>query len=246
MTRLGAMRISRRAAVLMVGGAAVTQNPFLFRTAFAEAPAEDELPDKKPIYSPYPVAPTTPKPSPTSPGSTPNPKSPTPTDRLTEQVKRARLFIFDQSLTVENATNDFLTWAFRKETNFANTVASLAPAPETGEQLLPGGIYVLVATLAGSIVSRNRGIFLRAATPLAVGITAGWFLIPVTMRNTSDLIWEYEKKVPVVSETHAQISGFVKESWRQARTHAQYAANWADDTTYEARQKVENLVSKGK
>lgn len=66
------------------------------------------------------------------------------------------------------------------------------------------------------------------------------------MRNTSDLIWEYEKKVPAVSETHAQISGFVKESWRQARAHAQYAANWADDTTYEARQKVENLVSKGK
>lgn len=87
---------------------------------------------------------------------------------------------------------------------------------------------------------------LRAATPLAVGITAGWLLIPVTMRNTSDLIWEYEKKVPVVSETHSQISGFAKESWRQARTHAQYAINWADDTTYEARQKVEDLVSKGK
>jgi organizing structure protein 2 len=66
------------------------------------------------------------------------------------------------------------------------------------------------------------------------------------MRNTSDLIWEYEKKVPAVSETHAQISGFVKESWRQARTHAKLAANWADGTAVDARQKVENLVSKGK
>ena len=105
---------------------------------------------------------------------------------------------------------------------------------------------MLVATLAGSIVSRNRGIFLRAATPLAVGITAGWMLIPVTMRNTSDLLWEYEKKVPAVSETHAQIGGFVKESWRQAKVHAQLAANWADDTASETRQKVEELVSKGK
>jgi len=157
-----------------------------------------------------------------------------------------RLFAYDQSLAAENATNNFLTWAFRKETNFSNTIASLAPAPETGEQLLPGVIYVLVATLAGSIVSRNRGILLRTATPLAVGVTAGWLLIPVTMHNTSDLIWEYEKKVPFVSETHAQISGFTKETWRQAKMHTQFAVNWADDTTAEARQKIEDLVSKGK
>ena len=62
-----------------------------------------------------------------------------------------------------------MSYAFKKEKNFTNTIASLAPSPETGEQLLPGAIYVLVATLAGSIVSRNRGIFLRATVPLAVG-----------------------------------------------------------------------------
>lgn len=205
-----------------------------------------QLPEKKPIYSAFPVAPTTPKPSSTSPVSNPNPVSPTPTDRLTSQVKTARLFLYDKSLAAENGFNDLLTWAFRKETSFSNTIASLAPAPETGEQLLPGTIYVLVATLAGSIVSRNRGIFLRAATPLSVGITAGWLLIPVTMRNTSDLIWEYEKKVPAISETHAQVSGFVKESWRQAKVHANLAVNWADNTAHETRQKVEDLVSKGK
>lgn len=205
-----------------------------------------QLPAKKPIYSPYPTVPTVPKPSPTSPVSTPNPRSPTPTDRLTSEVRKVRLFLYDQSSAAENGINTFWRWAFQKETNFSNTIASLAPAAETGEQLLPGAIYVLVATLAGSIVSRNRGILLRATFPLAVGITAGWMLIPVTMRNTSDLIWEYEKRVPAVSETHAQISGFAKEAWRQARVHAQVATDWADETANETRKKVEGIVSKGK
>ena len=149
-------------------------------------------------------------------------------------------------MAAEKGVNNFLTWAFQKETNFSNTIASLAPAPETGEQLLPGAIYVLVATLAGSIVSRNRGIFLRATFPLAVGITAGWMLIPVTMENTSNLIWQYEKKVPAISETHAQISGFAKEAWRQTKVHAQLAGNWADETAVDTRKKVEDLVAKGK
>lgn len=165
---------------------------------------------------------------------------------MTEEVKKARLFLYRQSLTAENTVNDFLTWAFKKETNFANTVASLAPKPETGEQLLPGAIYVLVATLAGSIVSRNRNILVRATFPLAVGITAGWLLIPVTMENTSNLIWEYEKRVPAVSETHLQISGFVKDTWRQARGLAKEATHWADETANETRKRVEDLVSKGK
>lgn len=205
-----------------------------------------QLPNKKPIYSAYPDVPTVAKPSPTSPVSEPNPTSPTPTDRLAGQVKKARLFLYDQSLAAETSFNGFLTWAFRKETDLSNTIASLAPKPETGEQLFPGAIYVLVATLTGSIVSRNRGFLLRTTFPLAVGIAAGWYLIPVTMRNTSDLIWEYEKKVPAVAETHSQISTFVRDAWAQTQGYTKGAAEWADEKANEARKSVEDLVSKGK
>ncbi|KAJ9608760.1 hypothetical protein H2200_006531 [Cladophialophora chaetospira] len=249
MARIKMLRASRNAAIFAVGAAAGThfssiQSPF--RTVYAEAPLKDELPDKKPIYSPFPVAPTVAKPSPTSPVSQPNPESPTPTDRLTDQVKKARVFLYHNSLSAETQFNRFLSWAFRKETDFSNTIASLAPATETGEQLLPGVIYVLVATLTGSIVSRNRGIFLRATFPLAVGIAAGWYLIPVTMRNTSDLIWEYEKKAPVVADTHTQISALVQEVWKQTSGIAKGAAVYADEKATEARRNVEDLVSKGK
>lgn len=103
----------------------------------------------------------------------PEASSPTPTDRLEKQVRRARLWLYGQAVAVEDSVNAGLTWAFRKETNFTNTIASLAPSPETGEQLLPGLIYVLVATMAGSIVSRNRNLLVRATFPIAVGVTAG-------------------------------------------------------------------------
>ena len=52
--------------------------------------------------------------------------------------------------------------------------------------------------------------------------------------------------MPAISETHAQISGFVKEAWRQTKVHAQLAGSWADDKASETRKKVEDLVSKGK
>ncbi|KIW49553.1 hypothetical protein PV05_11222 [Exophiala xenobiotica] len=246
MARLRVLRATGKAALLVAGGAAASQLPLRFPTAYAEVPSKDEIPEKKPIYSPYAPSPTAPTLPADSPELKPHHTTPTPTDRLAEQVKEARLFLYKQSLAAEDGINDLLTWAFKKETNVANTIASLAPAPETGEQLLPGAIYVLVATMTGSIVTRNRGIFLRATFPLAVGITAGWLLIPVTMRNTSDLIWEYEKRVPAVSETHLQIRHLVEETWKQARTYAQGASQWADETANETRKRVEDLVSKGK
>ena len=147
---------------------------------------------------------------------------------------------------MEDGLNKTLSYAFKKEESFTNTIASLAPAPQTGEQLLPGVIYVLVATLAGSIVSRNRGLFLRATVPLAVGITAGWMLIPVTMRNTSDLIWEYEKKVPAVSETHATVGGFARQAWREMSARGKVVAEKADHAATDVRRGVEGWVEKGK
>lgn len=139
-----------------------------------------------------------------------------------------------------------MSYVLNKETSVTNTIASLAPGPETGEQLLPGAIYVLVATMTGSIISRNRGLFLRATFPFAVGVTTGWLLIPVTMSNIADLSWEYEKKVPLISNTHAQISGFTKEAWRQTKVHAKLAADWADEKAVAGREKVESWVQDGK
>ena len=132
------------------------------------------------------------------------------------------------------------------ETSFTSTIASLAPPPESREQLIPGGIYVLVAAMAGSIISRNRNILLRASVPVAVGIGAGWVVLPVTMRNVGDLLWRYERRVPVVAENHMRIRGAAEEGWRQTKVHGMAVARWSEERIRDGREVVEGWVRKGR
>lgn len=187
-----------------------------------------------------PIGPPTPKPS-------EEPQlSESLTDRLTPQVGKVRLYLYENAKSAEHSFNDFMSWVLRHETNASKTIASLAPPKESGEQLLPGVIYVLVATMAGSIVTRNRNILIRATVPVAFGITAGWYLIPITMQNVSDLAWEFETRVPYVAQTHGAISGATQEVWRQAKIHSVAAGQWVDRTVGEARGSIEDWVKKGK
>lgn len=111
---------------------------------------------------------------------------------------------------------------------------------------MPGALYVLVSAMAGSIISRNRNIFLRASVPVAVGIGAGWVVLPHTMRNVGDLVWKYEEKVPVVAVNHMRVKGAVVESWRQAEVHGKLARAWADERVRVAREALQEWIRKGR
>lgn len=207
---------------------------------------------RKPIYDDYLTDLfQLPKPAPPAPKSTSPPSSQpslsaqTPTDILAAQIQQGRLFLYSHSLAVENSFNDFLSRVLHIENAFTNTVASLAPSPESGERLLPGGIYVVVAAMAGSIVSRNRGIVFRTASPLAFGTVAAWSLLPVTMRNVSDLVWEYEKKVPAVAEQHLALWEQAEHIWYTGVAHSGMARQMMEEKIGEARKKLEEMVSKG-
>ncbi|KAJ5832911.1 hypothetical protein N7474_001222 [Penicillium riverlandense] len=234
------------AATLLAGGVALYPR----QTAFAEQPRDLRKPiyDDFPADIPEPSKPTPPasKPLISLPSSEPSPSSsPTPTDILAAQIRQARLFLYNHSLAAENSFNDFLSRALNIENAFTNTVASLAPSPESGERLLPGGVYVVVAAMAGSIVSRNRGILLRTASPLAFGTVAAWSLLPVTMRNISDLAWEYEKKVPAVAEQHIALRERAEHIWYTGIAHSGMARQMMEEKIGEARKKLEETVSKG-
>ncbi|KAJ5354548.1 hypothetical protein N7541_005592 [Penicillium brevicompactum] len=233
------------AATLLAGGIALYPK----QTAFAEVPRDN----RKPIYDDFPAdLPEPSKPAapvaaaaPAAPAAIEAPKlisapaaqqapsSPTPTDILTAQVRQARLFLYSHSLSAEQGFNKFLSKALNIENCFTNTVASLAPSPESGERLLPGGVYVVVAAMAGSIVSRNRGIFLRAA------------LLPVTMRNVGDLVWEYEKKVPAVADQHLAVRERAEHIWLTGLAHSGMARQMMEEKIGDTRKKLEELVSKG-
>ncbi|RYP55019.1 hypothetical protein DL768_000335 [Monosporascus sp. mg162] len=215
------------------------------------SPASETIPreEKEP-----PKSPPSSSSSPSSPFSFSSPqhqqqpsrRGPTPTDRLAVQIGQARLFLYRQATRAEDAVNRAADRAFDLERTFTETVASLAPPRESGERLLPGLAYVLVASMAGSIVSRNRSLVLRAAAPLAFGVGAGWLALPVTMRNVSDLLWRFEQRVPAVADAHLAARDGVRQGWRFARVHAELGRDYVDEKVRTARNLVEDWVRQGK
>ena len=111
---------------------------------------------------------------------------------------------------------------------------------------MPGALYVLVAAMTGSIVSRNRNILLRATVPFAVGLGAAWVVLPATTRNVGDLVWTYEEKLPIVSINHMRIRGAMEEGWRQAKTREAATKNWIDERVGDSMETVEGWVRKGR
>lgn len=149
-------------------------------------------------------------------------------------------------MAAEDKVNDFMGSVLDLESSFTSTVASLAPPKESGEKLMPGSIYVLVAAMTGSIISRNRNIVLRAAVPLAVGVGAGWVVLPVTMRNVSDLLWKYEQRFPAIADGHIRTREGIEKAWYMARLHTQLAVDKVDEKVGAGREAVEGWVRKGK
>ena len=133
-----------------------------------------------------------------------------------------------------------------QERAFTQTIASLAPPPETHERIMPGALYVLVAAMTGSIISRNRNILLRATVPFAVGLGVAWVVLPITMRNVGDLVWTYEETVPLISINHMRIRGAVEEGWRQAKIREEATMEWFDERVGQSREAVEGWVRKGR
>ena len=226
---------------------------------------------KKPIYDDYDAPPTTAtlpdlaKPAPPPPTSTTSAitsmvlgnstatpvetttgRFPTPTDRLAGHVRLARLWLHARASTAETGLDTLLTRLFDAETRAASTLASVAPAPESGERLMPGAVYVLVSSMAGSIFARNRNVLLRAASPLGFGVAAAWALLPVTSRNVGDLLWRYESRFPAVADAHLRAREGVEQGVSFARVHARLGVRTLEEKVHDAREAVEGWVRKGK
>jgi organizing structure protein 2 len=212
---------------------------------------------RKPIYDPPQPLPSTRAISSTTPppasGITELPedqqparKSPSPTDRLASQIKKSRLLLHRYAVSTEDTLNDGMSHLFAAEKSFTGTVASLAPPKESNEKLLPGSIYVLVAAMAGSIISRNRNIFIRFATPIVTGVTTAHYVVPRTTRNVGDLVWSYEERFPVVRDNHLRISEGVRHFVETGKAHSQMGLAMAEERVQGARESVEEWVKKGR
>ncbi|KAF2704356.1 hypothetical protein K504DRAFT_164507 [Pleomassaria siparia CBS 279.74] len=211
--------------------------------------------NRKPIYDDLPLsstAPTTKQPTTNTPVSLPSthssdsPYRPTPTDRLAVQLGYARLALYKQATKAEDAVNSALTSTLRLEHSFTSTIRSLAPPKESSERLMPGALYVLVATMAGSIITRNRNIVLRASIPAVIGVGTAYAVIPLTMKNVGDLAWSYEERFPVLADTHLRTKARIERFLETGKAHTSMTLGMVQDKVTGAREKVEDWVKKGR
>ncbi|KAL1866914.1 hypothetical protein VTK73DRAFT_4461 [Phialemonium thermophilum] len=255
--------LQRRAAASLT--ATLLAGGIVLIPAMAHAEAPSDYRSKKPIYDDFDASPVN-KPSqpPSQPSLTPTiasprredsfsvaleptgPRGPTPTDRLAAQIRVGRLWLYRQASRAEDAVNAGMDRVFDLETSFTSTLASLAPPRESGERLMPGVVYVLVAAMAGSIVARNRGFVLRTATPLVFGVGAAWTVLPITSRNVADLAWRYEKRFPAVADAHLRAREGVEKGWHFAKVHVDVGKQKVDEAVTEARETIESWIRKGK
>ncbi|KAF2144439.1 uncharacterized protein K452DRAFT_266264 [Aplosporella prunicola CBS 121167] len=217
------------------------------RSLHAEAPLTSEMAReidlRKPIYEDA-ATPATEIPSP--PKAAPKLSSPTPTERLAQQIGQARLFLHGYAAKSEDQLNKGLSEALRLENSFTNTIASLAPPKESGEKVMPGALYVVVAAMAGSIVTRNRNILLRATVPAITGVVAAHAVLPITTRNVGNLVWSYEERFPVVAHNHILVKERVSRFVETGKAHSQMTFAMAEEKIGSVREAVEDWVRQGK
>jgi organizing structure protein 2 len=100
--------------------------------------------------------------------------------------------------------------------------------------------------MAGSIVTRNRNIVLRATVPAAIGITAAYAVLPITVRNVGDLAWSYEKRYPVLADAHLRTRERVTQFWETGKAHTRMTVGMVQDKVHDTRETLEDWVKKGR
>jgi len=153
---------------------------------------------------------------------------------------------YRQAVRGEQAVDNALTQTLRLEHSFTSTVRSLAPSRETGEKVFPGALYVLVASMAGSIITRNRNVLLRASVPLVVGITAANVVLPHTSKNVGNLLWTYEEKYPVLADAHLRTRERVSQFVETGKAHMGMGLGMVEGKINETKDGLEDWVKKGR
>jgi len=100
--------------------------------------------------------------------------------------------------------------------------------------------------MAGSIISRNRNILIRFVTPIITGVTTANYVIPRTTQNVGNLVWDYEKRFPVVADNHIRITKGVRHFIETGKAHSQMGLAMAEERAQGVTEAVQDWVKKGR
>ena len=94
-------------------------------------------------------------------------------------------------------------------------VKSLIPPDEN---LTPGALYVGVAALTGSVLARQRGLFLRFLLPPTLFVLSMNHFLPKTTQNISDYVMSLEREyAPGFAHTHETAIAHTAMTWEMAK-----------------------------
>jgi organizing structure protein 2 len=112
------------------------------------------------------------------------------TPYLEEYSNKLRLWLYDRLSVYEAELGT-------QKSSFCNEVKTVQNGINStiADPVLPNLIYILTATLSGSVLVGRRGFVLRSLTPLAFGTAATAYFAPNTFNNiTSNYeAWELQK-----------------------------------------------------
>lgn len=125
---------------------------------------------------------------------------------LQSKFESLRNIINNTFTSTETKIDELTTSYHKKEQHFSTTIANLH---NRDEDLLPGSIYILIAALTGSIITRRSNILFRGIVPLTLGTIAFKFALPKTFNNSTSFLHSIEnEKLPELTKSQDQ---FVKD-----------------------------------
>jgi len=119
------------------------------------------------------------------------------------------------------------------------------------DNFLPNSLYVLSATLLGSIITRNRSLPLRFTTPWIFGAISLKFALPGTYDNlTSSISQKYlqleQSKMPELKKAREESLNGLSEFQKSAESGKESAWAGLVATVHNAREQVCDLMSSKK
>ncbi|ORY93409.1 apolipo protein O-domain-containing protein [Syncephalastrum racemosum] len=132
--------------------------------------------------------------------------------KLEEHVAYAQKYANERVEEGKTHVNSLRDQWQKFEQDVKNTVQQTV---DKDEDILPNGLYVGVAALAGTIIARNRNIIIRFATSTALAVGTSYYLLPKTTHNVTVQYEKFESQYPQLQAAHKSINDSVADVRKQ-------------------------------
>ncbi|ORY87063.1 apolipo protein O-domain-containing protein [Protomyces lactucae-debilis] len=147
---------------------------------------------------------------------------PQPPTELEKNIRVGRTYVIEKVDELDALLRRGVDKVIAAEHQVENTVKEIRPKQEP---LMPGSLYTAIAALSGSIVSRNRNILFRFATPLLFGVGAGAYFLPETSRNVGNVLYRWEGQIPGAQRYHDMTVSHAKMGYQAVLDKAEDATH---------------------